>query len=223
MLDTLVPLLTAKLKLATVAVAAVALSTSAVAVTTVSNHEPLPEETEVSLEVAAGDLGLLDDAAVATPTAGGDEPVDEPVGEPADGTAGETGGEPVEGSEPPSDAGLPECPADVKNHGQYVSSVARDRSVSGREHGARVSAAAQSDCGKKSAAPEPAEEPAEETAEETAEEPDETVGQQSVPAEPAPAKAEKKAAKAETKTAKKAASAGKKGAKPAAAKGGKKG
>lgn len=219
MLDTLVPLLTAKLKLATVAVAAVALSTSAVAVTTVSNHEPLPEETEVSLEVAAGDLGLLEDAAVATPTAGGDEPVDEP----ADGTAGETGGEPVEGSEPPSDAGLPECPADVKNHGQYVSSVARDRSVSGREHGARVSAAAQSDCGKKSAAPEPAEEPMEEPAEETAEEPDETVGQQSVPAEPAPAKAEKKAAKAETKTAKKAASADKKAAKPAAAKGGKKG
>jgi len=44
------------------------------------------------------------------------------------------------------------CPAGVRNHGAYVSSVAKDRSVSGSEHGARVSAAARSNCGKKPSA-----------------------------------------------------------------------
>ena len=50
---------------------------------------------------------------------------------------------------------LPPCPADVKNHGAYVSSVAkanRGHAEEGDEaegaHGALVSAAAQSDCGK---------------------------------------------------------------------------
>jgi hypothetical protein len=42
----------------------------------------------------------------------------------------------------------PPCPADVKNHGAYVSQVAHDDSVKGRDHGKLVSAAAQSDCGK---------------------------------------------------------------------------
>lgn len=40
------------------------------------------------------------------------------------------------------------CPSDVANHGAYVSQVAKDRSVTGREHGAAVSEAAKSDCGK---------------------------------------------------------------------------
>ncbi len=40
------------------------------------------------------------------------------------------------------------CPTDVKNHGQYVSQVAHDKSVKGREHGKAVSEAAHSDCGK---------------------------------------------------------------------------
>jgi hypothetical protein len=44
---------------------------------------------------------------------------------------------------------LPPCTGEEKNHGAYVSSVAKDKSVTGREHGALVSAAAQSDCGKK--------------------------------------------------------------------------
>ncbi len=44
---------------------------------------------------------------------------------------------------------LPPCPADVKNHGEYVSSVAGDKTHDGdTNHGALVSAAAQSDCGK---------------------------------------------------------------------------
>jgi hypothetical protein len=40
------------------------------------------------------------------------------------------------------------CPTDVRNHGEYVSSVAHDKSVTGREHGKAVSEAAHSDCGK---------------------------------------------------------------------------
>lgn len=53
-----------------------------------------------------------------------------------------------------AEAELPPCPADVKNHGAYVSSVAkanRGHAVEGEtaeDHGALVSAAAQSDCGK---------------------------------------------------------------------------
>ncbi len=39
------------------------------------------------------------------------------------------------------------CPAGM-SHGQYVSSVAHDRSATGREHGKAVSEAAHSDCGK---------------------------------------------------------------------------
>jgi hypothetical protein len=44
---------------------------------------------------------------------------------------------------------LPECPADVKNHGAYVSSVAKD-APKGKDghHGSYVSEAAKSDCGK---------------------------------------------------------------------------
>jgi hypothetical protein len=41
------------------------------------------------------------------------------------------------------------CPADVTNHGSYVSSVAKDHSTTGRDHGKAVSEAAHSDCGKK--------------------------------------------------------------------------
>jgi hypothetical protein len=46
---------------------------------------------------------------------------------------------------------LPPCPADVKNHGSYVSSVAKTKPEAGaapNAHGQLVSAAAQSDCGK---------------------------------------------------------------------------
>jgi hypothetical protein len=40
------------------------------------------------------------------------------------------------------------CPTDLPNHGAYVSSVAKDHTVTGREHGKAVSEAAKSDCGK---------------------------------------------------------------------------
>lgn len=43
---------------------------------------------------------------------------------------------------------VPACPEDVTNHGQYVASVAHDKSASGAEHGRAVSAAARSSCGK---------------------------------------------------------------------------
>jgi hypothetical protein len=46
---------------------------------------------------------------------------------------------------------LPSCPADVKNHGAYVSSVAKSAPKgAGGEHGTWVSQAANSDCGKPS-------------------------------------------------------------------------
>jgi hypothetical protein len=65
----------------------------------------------------------------------------------------------------------PPCPADVKNHGAYVSSVAK-RAEHGKPetpgaHGALVSAAAQSDCGK----PEGAENEAAEDADDAAKAP----------------------------------------------------
>ncbi len=59
------------------------------------------------------------------------------------GTPEETAGAPTV-----SAVELPECPADVKNHGEYVSSIASADHEPGREHGELVSAAAQSDCGK---------------------------------------------------------------------------
>ena len=40
------------------------------------------------------------------------------------------------------------CPEGVSNHGEAVSSVAKDKSTVGAEHGAAVSAMAKSDCGK---------------------------------------------------------------------------
>lgn len=89
-------------------------------------------------------------------------------------------------STPAADATPPPCPADVRNHGAYVSSVARGDEATGAEHGALVSAAARSDCGK------PAGDDAAETDEtETAADRDER----------AAAKAEKSAAKADRKAA----------------------
>jgi hypothetical protein len=62
----------------------------------------------------------------------------------------------------------PPCPADVKNHGAYVSSVAKANhgksadhgkpEASDTTHGALVSAAAQSDCGKDATASDGADE-----------------------------------------------------------------
>jgi len=61
----------------------------------------------------------------------------------------------------PSTYALPSCPPDVKNHGAYVSGVARS-APKGKdgEHGSWVSQAARSDCGKTAGAsqsPDPSE------------------------------------------------------------------
>ncbi|MEP6696033.1 MAG: hypothetical protein ABJA34_04040 [Pseudonocardiales bacterium] len=56
-----------------------------------------------------------------------------------------------------SPAPAPRCPADVRNHGAYISSVARDRSGTSAEHESRVSAAAHSDCGRPSHPAQPGE------------------------------------------------------------------
>jgi hypothetical protein len=54
-----------------------------------------------------------------------------------------------ENAGPSADVTPPPCPADVKNHGAYVSSVAKSAAHGkGANHGALVSAAAKSDCGK---------------------------------------------------------------------------
>lgn len=93
---------------------------------------------------------------------------------------------------------LPTCPADVKNHGAYVSSVAKankghaegeTEETEDAGHGALVSAAAQSDCGKKAGGDEAGEE-------------DETGEDAKTPEEKAAAKAERDAAKAARKAAK---------------------
>lgn len=189
MLDTVVPLLTARLALAGVAVAAVALSSSAVVVTTMSDHEALPEEAPVS----APD-GALDQDPVATDDSSGPvdtEPSDEQPAAPVEDVAGD-GGE-LEAA-PHGDPDLPPCPADAKNHGAYVSSVAEDRSAGGREHGARVSAAARSDCGKPAG-------DAEGDGTEPAEDESGEVEAQRAPAPPAERKATKAQAKAEKKAA----------------------
>lgn len=73
------------------------------------------------------------------------------------GAAGQSGAESEQAGQA-AEVQPPPCPADVKNHGAYVSSVAKanrghaeddaDEAEDGA-HGALVSAAAQSDCGKK--------------------------------------------------------------------------
>jgi hypothetical protein len=74
-----------------------------------------------------------------TTDAGDPESTD--AGDPESGQAGD-----------PGSYTLPPCPSDVKNHGAYVSSVAKSAPKGkGGVHGHWVSQAAQSDCGKPSA------------------------------------------------------------------------
>jgi hypothetical protein len=72
-------------------------------------------------------------------------PVEPPVVPPADADDDADSAE----AAPGAPVTAPPCPADVLNHGAYVSSVARDPANAGPQHGAIVAAAAQSDCGKK--------------------------------------------------------------------------
>ena len=85
------------------------------------------------------DAGALGDTAT-------DPDVTEPTTEDpsAEDPEGDDAGDSDDSGAPAADA--PECPADVKNHGQYVSSVAHARHEG--DSAADVAAAAQSDCGK---------------------------------------------------------------------------
>src|SRR5207253_7485970 len=55
---------------------------------------------------------------------------------------------------PAPDITLPAICATAANHGEAVSSIAKDKSTKGAEHGAAVSAIAKSDCGKDNASVE---------------------------------------------------------------------
>jgi hypothetical protein len=87
-----------------------------------------------------------------TTDAGGGDPETTDAGGGGDPETGGSGGDPETGDAGGGDPGaytLPPCPSDVKNHGAYVSYVART-APKGSEHGYWVSQAARSDCGKKS-------------------------------------------------------------------------
>jgi hypothetical protein len=79
------------------------------------------EHGEAVSEMAKSDCGKTDEEAV--------EPLDASL----------------ESAEEPTEV---ECPEGVANHGEAVSQVAKDRSVTGRDHGKAVSEMAKSDCGK---------------------------------------------------------------------------
>jgi hypothetical protein len=88
------------------------------------------------------------------------EPTDEPTVEPSDDASAEPSETPkpqktkAPAAKAPTSASsysLPPCPSDVKNHGAYVSSVAKGAPKGAHgEHGHWVSQAAASDCGKPS-------------------------------------------------------------------------
>ena len=78
-------------------------------------------------------------------------PTDSPTASPTDSpSSSPTATEVAAAASPTSTAYvLPSCPADVKNHGAYVSSVAKSAPKgAGGEHGSWVRQAAHSDCGK---------------------------------------------------------------------------
>ena len=193
MFDPMLTLLAAKAK-AVGLVAGTAMVTTAlvgggaVAMTAVSSESEVQDSAVVAEELAA-DPTLVDEVVSDTSTVGiGDEDEDQEAGE--------------EKVRPP----LPEdfvCD-ETKNHGQNVSAYAKSLEK-GPGRGEKVSAVAQSDCGKTGGDEEEAELEAESTGTEETQD-----------AAKAEQKAEKKAAKAERKAAKKAAQAEKRSAKKSA-------
>ena len=191
MFDPLLTLLAAKAK-AVGLVAGTALATTAlvgggaVAMTAVSS-ETAVEDTAVVVEAEEGSALAEQVVAVeltpaATPTVGIEEPADDEA----------------EGAEEDGRV-RPPLPADFvcddsKNHGQNVSAYAKSL-PKGPGRGEKVSAVAQSDCGKTAGETEEA---AEAQAAETETAEVEAAGAEEAE-EPKPAKAEKKAAKAERK------------------------
>jgi hypothetical protein len=78
-------------------------------------------------------------------------PTDSPTASPTEAPVASPSGAAADVAATPTSTAfvLPSCPADVKNHGAYVSSVARSAPKGAEgEHGKWVSQAAQSDCGK---------------------------------------------------------------------------
>lgn len=99
---------------------------------------------------AVGGTAVAAGSAAFVPTAGTDTVVTAPTDSPSP----EVPSAPTPAATPATDVStaatptpLP-CPSDVANHGAYVSQVAHDKTLKGREHGQAVSQAAQSDCGK---------------------------------------------------------------------------
>ena len=142
MFDPLLTLIAAKTK-AVGLVAGTAMVTTAlvgggaVAMTAVSDETAVVPEAAVVLEdttTAPADQQVVEAAPAATPTVGIEEPETEPVDEP-------------EKVRPPLPADFT-CD-DTKNHGQNVSAYAKGL-PKGPGRGEKVSAVAQSDCGKKS-------------------------------------------------------------------------
>jgi uncharacterized membrane protein YgcG len=109
-----------------------------VATTVLETTSTSPQVTAVA--VTAVDPTAVDPTAVVSPSTSPTEVATTTPAEPP-GTADVVQGQ---GALP---AIAPPCPADVVNHGQYVSGVAHD-TPPGPGHGEIVSAAAQSDCGK---------------------------------------------------------------------------
>jgi hypothetical protein len=104
----------------------------------------VPQETTLPLPPAEDGTG----DPVQTPT-DGDAPAEQPAEQPAEDTPAETPAETPTGDL----VQQPEQPADTEaddkvTHGDRVSAVARDKTLSGREHGKAVSAAAHDKAGK---------------------------------------------------------------------------
>lgn len=134
----LIDLATAKAKLAAVAIAALVVGGTAA---TVSSTSFLPVDS--SIEVPASPTPTTTES----PAAGTGTEDD---GDDAETTDTEATPEATPSASPETEEpATTECPEGLKNHGKYVSSVAKDKSTTGAEHGKAVSEAAKSDCGKK--------------------------------------------------------------------------
>ena len=106
----------------------------------------------VALSHVAPTSHLVRDAAATTPDDGSVDATSIDTGTVDAGTVDAGTVEAVAPDQATDEAGgdyaLPDCPADVKNHGAYVSSVARGAPKGkGADHGSWVSQAAKSDCG----------------------------------------------------------------------------
>ncbi|HET7530465.1 MAG TPA: hypothetical protein VFJ98_05855 [Mycobacteriales bacterium] len=145
----LLALLAGNAKVAT-AVAATAAVTAGggLAVASAVHAAPRPHATTVTLSTDSSDPETADAGTTDPETTDATDP------ETTDAGTGTTDPETAEAGDPETtDAGSTDCPAGLKNHGEYVSSVAHQPPADGsapNAHGKAVSEAAKSDCGKPS-------------------------------------------------------------------------